>query len=69
MRLEDEPGGCAIVMTEGIVSGVGTLLPRPVRDAAIGVRNREALQRLAFIAQGRHSGPAPAHGSGAAGCG
>jgi uncharacterized protein YndB with AHSA1/START domain len=69
MRLEDEPGGCAIVMTERAVAGVGRLLPRPVHDAAIGVRNREALRRLAFIAQGRHSGPAPAHGSGAAGCG
>jgi hypothetical protein len=57
MRLEDEPGGCRIVMKEWAVSGPGRLLPRPVHDAAIGVRNREALRRLALIAQGRHSGP------------
>jgi hypothetical protein len=68
LRLEDEPGGCTIVMTERAVSGLGTLLPRPVHDAAIGVRNREALRRLALIAQGR-SGPASSQGSGAAGSG
>jgi uncharacterized protein YndB with AHSA1/START domain len=56
MRLEDEPGGCTIVMSERAVSGPGTLLPRPIHDAAIGVRNREALRRLVFIAQGRHPG-------------
>ncbi len=70
MRLEDEPGGCGIVMREWAVSGAGTLLPRAVHDAAIGVRNREALRRLALIAQGRHSGPrSRGPGSGGAGSG
>jgi Polyketide cyclase / dehydrase and lipid transport len=63
LRLEDEPGGCAIVMTERAVKGLGKLLPHPVHDAAIGVRNREALRRLALIAEGRHSGPKPARGT------
>ena len=62
LRLEDDPGGCTITMTERAVKGLGKRLPRPVHDAAIGVRNREALRRLALIAEGRHSGPQPAPG-------
>lgn len=63
LRLEDEPGGCTIVMTERAVSGLGTRLPRPVHDAVIGVRNREALRRLALIAEGRHAGAEPSRGT------
>ncbi len=45
---------CTVAMAEDAVSGPGTLLPRPIRQLAIGPRNVEALRRLAYIAEGRH---------------
>ena len=45
---------CTVAMTEDAVTGPGTLVPRPLRQLAIGPRNVEALRRLAYLAEGRH---------------
>ena len=45
---------CTVTIVEDAVTGPGVLVPRPVRQAAIAVRNTEALRRLALIAEGRH---------------
>ena len=41
-------------ITEDAVTGPGRLVPMPVRQATILPRNREALRRLAYVAEGRH---------------
>jgi hypothetical protein len=45
---------CTVGMAEDAVTGPGTLMPRPMRQLAIGPRNIEALRRLAYLAEGRH---------------
>ena len=45
---------CTVAMAEDAVTGPGTLLPRPLRQLAIGPRNVEALRRLAYLVEGRH---------------
>jgi hypothetical protein len=45
---------CSVAIAEDAVTGPGTLLPRPLRQLAIGPRNVEALRRLAYLAEGRH---------------
>jgi hypothetical protein len=45
--------GCMVTMTEDAVEGPGRrLVPQPVRTAALLPRNKETLQRLAFLAEG-----------------
>ncbi|MFI6427822.1 SRPBCC family protein [Promicromonospora sp. NPDC050880] len=48
--------GCRVRITEDADKGPGTLLPRPVRAAAIGPRNVETLRRLALLAERRTPG-------------
>jgi len=50
----DGPGSCTVSIAEDAVSGPGRVVPVPLRQAMILPRNREALRRLAFIAEGRH---------------
>jgi hypothetical protein len=50
------PSSCRVVLAEDAVKGPGTLVPRVVRQAAIIPRNKEALHRLALIAEGRARG-------------
>ena len=50
----DRDDSCTVAMAEDAVTGPGTLLPRPLRQLAIGPRNVEALRRLAYLAEGRH---------------
>ena len=58
VRIEPLPGGRSrISIAEDATKGPGQLVPGPVRTAGITVRNREALRRLAFIAEG-HAAPA-----------
>jgi len=45
---------CQVVMVEDAVKGPGTLVPRVVRQSLIAARNREAVRRLALIAEGHH---------------
>ena len=51
-----EPAGCLVTITEDAVEGPGTLVPKPARDVMIKLRNRETLQRLAYLAEGRADG-------------
>lgn len=49
-----DAASCTVAMAEDAVTGPGTLMPRPLRQLAIGPRNVEALRRLAYLAEGRH---------------
>lgn len=51
-----DPIGCRVSIAEDAVEGPGLLLPKPIRDAAMLVRNRETLQRLAYLAEGAADG-------------
>jgi hypothetical protein len=50
--VEPTDGGCRVTILEDAVEGPGTLVPKPARTAAILVRNKETLQRLAYLAEG-----------------
>jgi short-subunit dehydrogenase/carbon monoxide dehydrogenase subunit G len=50
----DGPGSCTVSIAEDAIAGPGTIVPMPLRQVMILPRNREALRRLAFIAEGRH---------------
>lgn len=50
--VESTTAGCRVSITEDAVEGPGTLVPKPARDAAMLLRNRETLQRLAYLAEG-----------------
>jgi hypothetical protein len=45
---------CDVTLLEDAVAGPGSLVPRVVRQPLIAARNKEALRRLALIAEGRH---------------
>lgn len=56
VTVEVRPQGassCLVTIREDAVAGPGTLVPKPVRQAVILPRNREALRRLALLAEGR----------------
>jgi uncharacterized protein YndB with AHSA1/START domain len=53
ITLSAQGAGTRVELREDAVSGPGRLLPSVVRQPAIHVRNVEALQRLAAIAEGR----------------
>jgi hypothetical protein len=48
----DENGGCELVMREDVVAGPSKLIIKPVRVLMMKRRNAEALQRLAYLAEG-----------------
>jgi len=50
----DGPETCTVSIAEDASSGPGRLVPMPVRQLMILPRNREALRRLALIAEGRY---------------
>lgn len=52
--VSDGPQACTVTIAEDATSGLGRLVPMPARQAAILPRNREALHRLALLAEGRH---------------
>ena len=53
LEVEPAAGGCRITIREDAIEGPGTLMPKPVRDALIHVRNVETLRRLSYLAEGR----------------
>jgi hypothetical protein len=53
IRLEAAGTDTRVEIIERLVSGPGRLIPTPVQDAMIRVRNTETLRRLAFIAEHR----------------
>jgi uncharacterized protein YndB with AHSA1/START domain len=50
-----QPSGdtTVVTITEDATAGPGTLIPKPLRDAQLHLRNVEALRRLAFVVEGR----------------
>ena len=47
------PRSCRVTIREDAVAGPGTLVPKVLRQGLIVPRNREALRRLAQLAEGR----------------
>jgi hypothetical protein len=47
--------GCEVTITEKPSSGPFAMMPRPLADSAIKVRNVETLRRLAYLAEGQAS--------------
>jgi hypothetical protein len=57
LDVRPEARGCTVTITEDAIEGpMRRLLPEPVRAAALLPRNKETLQRLAFIAEGQADG-------------
>lgn len=55
LRIRPAPGHAdrsEVVMLEHPVAGPGRWIPRPLVDLALHPRNRESLQRLAYLAEG-----------------
>lgn len=50
-----KPDGALVRMGEDLVEGPGHLLPKPLRQAALRIRNVESLHRLALMAERRSS--------------
>ncbi|MBD3945422.1 SRPBCC family protein [Nocardioides ganghwensis] len=50
-----QPSGdtTVVTMVEDATAGPGLLMPKPLRDAQLHLRNVEALRRLAFVVEGR----------------
>jgi len=53
IELEPIGEGTEVTIREDAVEGPATLVPPPVRQVSVVPRNREALRRLAFLAEGR----------------
>jgi len=53
IELTDAADGTEVSIREDAISGPGLLVPKPVRQQVVTVRNREGLRRLAFMAEGR----------------
>jgi hypothetical protein len=52
ITLEDRGTQCRVSMAEDAVRGPGKIVPKVLRDALIGARNRESLNRLELMAAG-----------------
>lgn len=60
VRVRRDGEECIVRLDEDAVRGPGAAVPRPLRTAALVPRNREALHRLAMLAERRPaSGPGP----------
>lgn len=53
IQIDDLGEQSRVHIREDAVAGPGVLLPKPLRQLAIGPRNRETLRRLSFLAEGR----------------
>ncbi|QKE82561.1 SRPBCC family protein [Arthrobacter sp. NEB 688] len=62
IELRPAGDGCAVTLREDAVSGPGTLVPVPLRQAAIHPRNVESLRRLALLAERRDAAGVPRPG-------
>jgi hypothetical protein len=52
-------GGCVVRIKEDAVTGPGKLVPSPIRNIGLYIRNIETLRRLAWIAEGRQQNSEP----------
>jgi hypothetical protein len=53
LEAEDRGGECYLVMREKAINGPAALLPAAIADPLLSIRNKEALRRLALMAEGR----------------
>lgn len=53
LRLVPHGTDTEVSITEDVVKGPGLLMPKPLRDVQIAIRNTETLTRLAYIAENR----------------
>lgn len=53
IRLQATGATTLVTITEDATSGPGALVPKPIRDGQLDLRNDETLQRLAYVAEGR----------------
>ncbi|WP_299929179.1 SRPBCC family protein [uncultured Nocardioides sp.] len=53
ISLRPDGDATLVTMVEDATAGPGVLVPKPLRDAQLHWRNVEALQRLAFVVEGR----------------
>ena len=61
LEVKPHPRGCVVRITEKAVKGPGALIPAPLLDIPLFLRNQETLRRLAYIAEGKaDNGDAPA---------
>jgi hypothetical protein len=60
ITVQPDGNGSLVSIAEDVSSGPGQLVPQPVRVAAMDLRNKETLRRLAYLAEGRADGsPSP----------
>lgn len=57
IQVKPHPEGCLVRIQEEAVAGPGSLVPRPMMDLALQLRNAETLHRLAYLAEGMASRP------------
>lgn len=60
LRIDPWEDGSMITMTEDAVAGPGALVPQVLRQVLIAARNKEALRRLALLAEGNAGNAADA---------
>ena len=53
IRVQPRGSLAQVTIEEDAISGPGTLVPKPLRDAGLRWRNVETLRRLAFVAERR----------------
>ncbi len=53
IRVEDQGAGSLVTIEEDLVGGPAKLVPKHARALALQIRNRETLQRLAWLAERR----------------
>lgn len=53
ITLRPEGPSTVVTMVEQATGGPGALIPRPIQDVQLHARNLEALQRLAYVVEGR----------------
>jgi hypothetical protein len=54
--VRERGAGCVVRIQEEPVEGPGSWIPRFLTDPMLYLRNRETLQRLAYLAEGREDG-------------
>ena len=53
IRIEPHGAGTMVTIEEDLIAGPGRFVPKPARSLALRLRNRETLQRLAWLAERR----------------
>ena len=53
ITVQPDGNGSLVSIAEDVSGGPGQLVPQPVRVAAMDIRNKETLRRLAYLAEGR----------------